>query len=136
MINLIQMAEINIFNKLSIKNKTYLLVLLSVVVALVLLLVSNNGLNAIRTEQNNLIFSTKIERYTNKLIHEEQQYRLNTNGSVYNFTVANQAYDSALDYANKIYQILKTPSTQTIVASSWRIRKSPVNQQTNIKFCT
>lgn len=100
------MSDINIINKISIKNKTYLLVLLSVVVALVLLFVSNNGLNAIRIEQDNLIYSTDIERYTNKLILEEQRYRLNTNGSVYNFTVAKQAYDNAINYVDKLYQIL------------------------------
>jgi len=49
---------------------------------------------------------TDIERYTNKLILEEQKYRLNTNGSVYNLTVANQAYENALNYVNKIHQIL------------------------------
>ncbi len=100
------MSDIRIIDKISIKNKTYLLVLLSVVVALVLLFVSNNGLNAIRTELNNLNFSTNIERYTNKLILEEQKYRLNTNGSVYNLTVANQAHDDALNYVDKIYQTL------------------------------
>jgi len=100
------MSDLKTINTISIKYKTYLLVLLSVVVALVLLFVSNNGLDAIRDEQNNLNFSTSIERYTNKLIHEEQKYRLNTNGSVYNLTAANQAYDNALDYVDKIYQTL------------------------------
>ena len=100
------MNNIKIINKISIKNKTYLLVLLSVAVALVLLFVSKNGLEVIRFEQNNLNFSTEIERYTNKLIHEEQKYRLNTNGSVYNIDVANQSYDNALKYVDKIYQIL------------------------------
>jgi len=100
------MSDIKIINKISIKNKTYLLVLLSVVIALVLLFVSNNGLDAIRTEQNNLNFSNNIERYTNKLIHEEQRYRLNTNGSVYNLVVANQAYENAINYVDQIYQIL------------------------------
>jgi len=96
----------NVFNKTSIKSKTYLLVFLSVLVALVLSLVSNNGLNTIRSELNKLIFSTEIERYTNKLIMEEQKYRLNANGSVNNFTVANQAYENAIHYVDKIYQIL------------------------------
>ena len=105
------MLKTNIVNKLSIKNKTYLLVLLSVVVALVLLFVSNNGLNAIRIEQSNLDFSTNIERYTNKLILEEQQYRLNTNGSVYNLKAANQAYENALQYVDKIYQTLHKTDT-------------------------
>lgn len=77
----------NIANQLSIKNKTYLLVLLSVVVALILSFVSKNGLNALRIELDDLVFATKIERYTNKLILEEQSYRLNANGSVYNFAM-------------------------------------------------
>jgi signal transduction histidine kinase/ActR/RegA family two-component response regulator len=96
----------NIINKASIKSKTYLLVLLTVFVALVLSFVSNNGLNAIRIEQDNLTLSTEIERYTNKLIHEEQKYRLNANGSVNNFTVANQSYDNAITHVDKIYQII------------------------------
>ena len=100
------MSDINIVNKISIKNKTYMLVLLSVIVALVLLFVSNNGLESIRTEQDNLDFATSIERYTNKLIHEEQKYRLNTNGSVYNLSAANAAYENAIHYVNKIYQTL------------------------------
>ncbi|MDH5612370.1 MAG: EAL domain-containing protein [Gammaproteobacteria bacterium] len=96
----------NIANHLSIKNKTYLLVLLSVVVALILSFVSNNGLNIIRNELDDLIFATEIERYTNKLILEEQNYRLNANGSVYDFEAANQAYKNAIKYVDEIYRIL------------------------------
>ena len=93
----------NIANYLSIKHKTYLLVLLSVVVALILSLVSKNGLDAIRMELDHLIFSTKIERYTNKLILEEQRYRLNANGSINDFTAATQAYNHALKYVDEIH---------------------------------
>jgi len=100
------MANINIFNNTSIKSKAYILVFLSVLVALVLSLVSNSGLNTIRSELNKLIFSTEIERYTNKLILEEQNYRLHANGSVNNFVVANQAYEDAIHYVDKIYLIL------------------------------
>lgn len=96
----------NLANKISIKNRTYLLVVLSVVVALILSFVSNNGLNAIRGELDDLILATKIERYTNKLLHEEQQYRLNANGSVTNFTVANEAYNKSIKYVNELFQIL------------------------------
>ena len=96
----------NITNKISIKNKTYLLVLLSVVVALVLSIVSNNGLNTIRAELDYLVFAAKIERYTNKLIVEEQKYRLNANGSIYNLEVANQAYKNAIQYVDEIYKTL------------------------------
>jgi len=96
----------NIANQLSIKNKTYLLVLLSVIVALILSLVSNNGLDTIRNELDDLVFATEIERYTNKLILEEQNYRLNANGSVYDFAAANRAYNNAINYVDEIYRIL------------------------------
>ncbi|MCK5001872.1 MAG: EAL domain-containing protein [Gammaproteobacteria bacterium] len=96
----------NIANQLSIKNKTYLLILLSVVVALILSIVSNNGFNSIHTEVDEMVYATKIERYTNKLILEEQNYRLNANGSVYDFSAANQAYENAIKYVDEIYQIL------------------------------
>jgi len=98
----------NIVNRLSIKHKTYLLVLLSVAVALVLSLVSSNGLNSLRLELTHLINSTKIERYTNKLILEEQRYRLNANGSVSNFAAANQSYENAIVYVDKIYTTLES----------------------------
>ena len=96
----------NIVSRLSIKNKTYLLISLSVVVALILSFVSNSGLDTIRIELDKLILSTKIERYTNKLILKEQEYRLNANGSVYNFEAASNAYDDAVTYVDKIYQTL------------------------------
>jgi len=96
----------NIINQLSIKYKTYLLVALIVIVALVLSLVSNDGLNTLRHELDDLISSTQIERYTNKLILEEQKYRLNANGSVYDIEAANSAFDSALSYVDEIYRIL------------------------------
>jgi len=96
----------NIANYLSIRSKTYLLVLLSVVVALILSLVSNNGLNTIRSEMDDLIYSTKIERYTSKLINEEHKYRLNANGSTYDIHAANKAYDAAIKYVKKIEQVL------------------------------
>jgi len=96
----------DITNQLSIKHKTYLLVLLSVVVALILSIVSNNGLNSIRIELDEMIYATKIERYTNKLIHEEQKYRLNANGSVYDFEEASLAYKNAIKYVDEIYLTL------------------------------
>ena len=118
----------NIANHLSIKNKTYLLVLLSVVVALILSFVSNDGLNKLRIEQDDLIFATEIERYTNKLILEEQNYRLNANGSVYDFEAANQAYGNALNYVDKIYRVLDKiddlDSSDLLLASSQKTRQS------------
>ena len=92
----------NIASQISIKGKTYLLVLLTVVVALVLSFVSSSGLNTIRTELDDLVFATEIERYTNKLILEEQAYRLNANGSVYDAEAASRAYDKAIEYMEKI----------------------------------
>ncbi len=96
----------NIASRFSIKNRTYLLVLLSVAVALILSLVSNNGLNAIRVELNDLILATKIERYTTKIILEEQNYRLNANGSVSDFSAANHAYENTIRHIEGIYQTL------------------------------
>jgi signal transduction histidine kinase/ActR/RegA family two-component response regulator len=126
------MAKINFVNRISIKNKTYLLVLLGVMVALVLLFVSNNGLDAIRTEQNNLIFSTDIERYTNKLILEEQKYRLNTNGSVYNLAVAHQSYEHALNYVDKIYQTLN--KTDNLNDSSFLLKNSQKTRRSTDEY--
>lgn len=97
----------NIANYLSIRSKTYLLVLLSVVVALILSFVSNNGLNTIRLEMDDLLYSTKIERYTSKLINQEHKYRLNANGSVYDIKAANKAYDEAIIYVSKIEEVLE-----------------------------
>ncbi|MFK5892580.1 MAG: EAL domain-containing protein [Pseudomonadota bacterium] len=96
----------NIINKLTIKHKTYILVLLSVSVALILSLVSNNGLRTIRLELDYLIFASNIERYTTQLLVEEQKYRLNVNGSLYNFEAANQAYNNTINYIDKIYNTL------------------------------
>ncbi|MCF6338479.1 MAG: EAL domain-containing protein [Gammaproteobacteria bacterium] len=93
-------------NRISLKTKTYLLVLLSAVVALVLSFVSNNGLDSLSIEMDDLIFAIEIERYTNKLILEEQSYRLNTNGSIYDIEEANKAYTKAIKHVEKIYQIL------------------------------
>lgn len=103
----------NIANQISIKSKTYLLVLLSVAVALILSFVSNSGLNTIRTELDDLVFATEIERYTNKLILEQQSYRLNANGSVYNIEAANQSYQNAMTYMEKISNTLAAISKQT-----------------------
>ena len=98
---------------LSIKTRTYLLVLLSVVVALVLSLVSSKGLYSIREGLDDMVFATQIERYTSKLIIEEQNYRLNANGSVNNFTEANKAYNRAMEYVDKIYVLLLDKSKES-----------------------
>ena len=98
--------NMDITNNISIKQKTYLLVLLSVAVALILSLVSYNGLDELRNELDDLVFATKIERFTNKLIVEEQRYRLNANGSVHNLETANQSFKNTIQYVNAIYETL------------------------------
>ena len=90
--------------QLSIKNKAYLLVLMSVAVALILSFVTYSGLQAIRTELDELVTSTDIERHTGKLIQEEQRYRLSANGSVYDFAAAFQAHDNAMRQLNELSQ--------------------------------
>lgn len=118
----------SIFNKISIKTKTYLLVLLSVVVALVLSIVTHDGLNTIKEELDGLVFETKIERYTNKLIIEEQNYRLNSNGSIYDFQEANKAYKNAMHYVDEIYAVLdavkESPETIALKNKLQRLRQS------------
>jgi len=74
--------NMKLISMLSIKHKTYLLVGLIVLVVLIQSLVSNDGLNTLRQKLDDLVFSTQIERYTSKLILEEQRYRLNANGSL------------------------------------------------------
>ena len=100
------MLNINIFKSISIKSKTYLLILLSVFIALILMFLSNSGLDVIRIEQKKLNSASNIVRYTNNLINEEQEYRLNTNGSIYNLAIANHSYQNALTYIKKIHNEL------------------------------
>ena len=95
----------NFSYRISIKSKTYLLVLLSVLVALILSFVTNSGLQDLRAELDDLIHSTNIERHTNKLILEEQKYRLNANGSVYNFAASSQAHANSIKYMEELFQI-------------------------------
>jgi len=102
----------SLIRRLSIKQKTYLLVSLSVAVALILSFVSNNGLNTIRNELDDLIFSTKIERYTNRLILEEQNYRLNANGSIYDFAAASKSYENAQEYVEKIFRTIEAANAR------------------------
>ncbi len=100
-----------LLNSFSIKKKTYLLVSLSVITALLLSFFSNKGLNEIKQELDNLIFATNIERYTNKIILEEQRYRLNSNGSILNPTAANQAFENAKNAVDQLYYELGSAET-------------------------
>ncbi|NOQ79406.1 MAG: hypothetical protein GQ546_08395, partial [Gammaproteobacteria bacterium] len=95
-----------LLNKFSIKSKTYMLVSLSVLVALTLSLVSNNGLNLIKAQVDELIRANNIERYTYRAILEEKNYLLNANGSVNNQQQAKQAFINAEKALKTIYSTL------------------------------
>ena len=95
-----------LLNKFSIKSKTYMLVSLSVLVALTLSLVSNNGLNLIKAQVDELIRANNIERYTYRAILEEKNYLLNANGSVNNHQQAKQAFINAEKALKTIYSTL------------------------------
>jgi signal transduction histidine kinase len=95
-----------LLNKFSIKSKTYMLVSLSVLVALTLSLVSNNGLSLIKAQVDELIRANNIERYTYRAILEEKNYLLNANGSVNNHQQAKQAFINAEKALKTIYSTL------------------------------
>ncbi len=83
-----------------------MLVALSVVVALILSLVSNNGLNIIKTQVDELILANNIERNTYRAILEEKNYLLNANCSVVNRDLAKQAFLKADAALKSIYLTL------------------------------
>jgi len=83
-----------------------MLVSLSVLVALTLSLVSNNGLNLIKAQVDELIRANNIERYTYRAILEEKNYLLNANGSVNNHQQAKQAFINAEKALKTIYSTL------------------------------
>ena len=85
----------NFLNSFSIRAKTYLLVGLSVVVALVLSFVSNNGMRIVNNEVREVILVSNIQRDTYRALLEEKNYLLNANGSVVNYTLAKEASDNA-----------------------------------------
>jgi diguanylate cyclase (GGDEF)-like protein len=102
-----------LLNNFSIKTRSYILVSLSVIVALFLSVVSNKGLNEIRVELDDLIYATNIERFTKKIILEEQRYRLNSNGSILDSDAANQAFENAKLAVNQIYQELEQAESKS-----------------------
>lgn len=95
-----------LLNNFSIKTKSYLLVGLSVVVALVLLLVSNNGMRIIEDEVNDLILVNAVENHTRQAILEEKNYLLNANGSIINHKLADEAYKNTNRALREIYSAL------------------------------
>ncbi|PHR55883.1 MAG: histidine kinase [Arcobacter sp.] len=96
----------NILNRFSIQFKTYLLVLLSVVVAITLSLVSSNGIHIIENEVNELILVNNIERHTYRTLLEEKNYLLHANGSVIDHVVAKEAFDNVNRFLQAIYHNL------------------------------
>jgi len=96
----------NLLNRFSIRIKTYMLVSLSVLVALALGFVSNNGMDIIEDEVNELILINNIERNTYQALIEEKNYLLNANGSVVNHMHAKEAFDNATESLRAIYRTL------------------------------
>ena len=97
-------TRMQILRKYSIRSKTYMLVGLSVLVAIILSLVSNNGLDLIKAQVDELIRANNIERYTYQAVLEEKNYLLNANGSVTNNERAKQAFinsEKALETIHK-----------------------------------
>lgn len=95
-----------LLNNFSIKTKSYLLVGLSVAVALILLLVSNNGMRIIEDEVNDLILVNAVENHTRQAILEEKNYLLNANGSIINHKLADEAYKNTNRALREIYSAL------------------------------
>jgi len=96
----------HLLNNFSIKAKTYMLVGLSVIVALTLSFVSNNGIHIIEDEVSELMLVNDIERNTYRTILEEKNYLLNANGSVVNHTLAKEAFDNTNRSLRTIYSTL------------------------------
>ena len=102
-----------ILNNFSIRSKTYMLVGLSVFVALTLSFVSNSGLNIIEAQVDELIRANNVERYAYHAILEEKRYLLNSNGSVTNQEDARQASISLQKAVDDIYNTLENMNTKS-----------------------
>jgi methyl-accepting chemotaxis protein len=85
----------NFLNNFTIKAKAYMLVALGVIIAIILSLVSSNGLSNIKDKLDELILATNVERYAYKTIMEEKNYLLNSNGAISNSFIAAKAFENA-----------------------------------------
>lgn len=85
----------NFLNNFTIKAKAYMLVALGVIIAIILSLVSSNGLSNIKDKLDELILATNVERYAYKTIMEEKNYLLNSNGAISNSSIAAKAFENA-----------------------------------------
>jgi signal transduction histidine kinase len=108
----------NLLNRFTIKTKTYMLVSLSVIVALALSYVSNGGLGIIKSQVDELIRANQIERYTYRTILEEKNYLLNANGSVTNHKNAQQAFENTKESLKTIYLTLDEIEQKTLSAGT------------------
>lgn len=93
-------------NQLTIKVKAAILIGVGVVVAVVLSIVSSNGLSTIKDKLDELILATNVERYAYKTRMEEKNYLLNSNGSVSDKSKADNAFENAKSDVATITQML------------------------------
>ncbi|MFT5836423.1 MAG: signal transduction histidine kinase [Sulfurimonas sp.] len=119
-------------NNFSIKGKTYMLVGLSVLVALTLSLVSNSGLNIIQEQVDELIRANSVERYAYLAILEEKNYLLNANCSVTNKQNAKEAFLKSQRAVKNIYKILDKMHTESTNAIKTAIAQYDVNYKRSI----
>jgi signal transduction histidine kinase len=117
----------NFLNNFSIKCKTYMLVGLSVLVAITLSFVSNSGLNIIQAQVDELIMANNIERFAYRAILEEKNYLLNANGSVMNKASAKQAFINSERAVKNIYKTLDVMNGESTKAIRKAIKEYDIN---------
>lgn len=122
----------NFLNKFSIKFKTYMLVGLSVLVAITLSIVSNSGLNIIQSQIDELISANNIERYAYRAILEDKNYLLNANGSLMNREYAKEAFIKSQRAVEDIYNTLDKMNTNSTKAIINAIKEYDVNYKRGI----
>jgi signal transduction histidine kinase len=122
----------NFLNNFSIKCKMYMLVGLSVLVALTLSFVSNSGLNIIQAQVDELICANNIERYAYRAILEDKNYLLNANGSVMNQANAKQAFINSERAVKNIYQTIDDMNEESTKAIRRAIKEYDVNYRRGI----
>ncbi|WP_415396935.1 sensor histidine kinase [Sulfurimonas sp. CS5] len=122
----------NFLNKFSIKFKTYMLVGLSVLVAITLSIVSNSGLNIIQSQIDELICANNIERYAYRAILEDKNYLLNANGSLVNREYAKEAFIKSQRAVENIYKTLDKMNGDSTKAIINAIKEYDVNYKRGI----
>ncbi len=125
-------GKMNFLNNFSIKCKTYMLVGLSVLVAITLSLVSNSGLNIIQAQVDELIRANNIERYAYRAILEDKNYLLNANGSVMNHANAKQAFIKSERAVKNIYVTIDDMNEESTKAIRHAIKEYDINYKRGI----